>query len=128
MGWLTRMLLVSNHCYVGDVTTYYDFRYRHYMTRWQDRFKSSAEQQNLFPFFAAITQRVQLTRLWGLHLPPVALSNHNLLIAPSVEFLRVFLCISLSWEPNLRGFRVTDKRLITFSEVHLVGVRSSIRL
>jgi hypothetical protein len=69
-----------------------------------------------------------LTQLWGFHLPPVALCNHDLLIAPSVEFLRVFLCISLSWKPNLREFSVTDKRPITFSEVYLVGVRSSIRL
>jgi len=59
------------------------------MTRCQDRYKSSAEQQKCFSFFAAITQRVQLTRLWDLHLPPVVRSNHNLLIAPSVEFLRV---------------------------------------
>ena len=75
--------------YVGDVKIYYDFRYRHCMTSCQDRYKSSPEQQNCFPFFAAITQRVQLTRLWDLLLPPVARNNHNLLIAPSAEFLRL---------------------------------------
>jgi hypothetical protein len=57
--------------YVGDAPIYYDFRYRHCMTSCQDLYKSSAEQQNSFPFFAAITQRVQLSQLWGLHLPPV---------------------------------------------------------
>jgi hypothetical protein len=54
------------------------------------------------------------TRFWGSHLPPVTFTNHDLLIAPPVEFLCVFICISTLWEPNLKQLRVKNRQPITY--------------